>query len=92
MATSRTCRNLRQVRATGTLLESDLAAGAPDAGIDLLRRAADDAQQSADSYLLARALLEFGSALVHIARGYAEEGATYLDQATDLVSGAALPA
>jgi DNA-binding SARP family transcriptional activator len=70
-----------------TLIESGLAAlsaGAPDAGVDQLRRAAQDAESTGEGYLLPRALLELGSALVHFARGYADEGSVYLRQATDL--------
>ena len=60
------------------------AAGASDAGVDQVRRAAQDAESAGDSYLLPSALLELGSALVHFARGYADEGSVYLWQATDL--------
>lgn len=70
-----------------TLIESGLAAlaaGAPDAGIDQLRRAAQDAESTGDRHLLPLALLELGSALVHFARGYADEGSIYLQRATDL--------
>ncbi len=70
-----------------TLIELGLAAlsaGAPDAGIDLLRCAAHDAQQSDDPHLLARSLLELGSALIHFARGYADEGTIYLRQSADV--------
>src|SRR5215212_6723577 len=70
-----------------SLIESGLAAlsaGAPDAGIDSLRRAAHDAEQSGNPHLFPRALLELGSALVHFARGYADEGSIYLRQSTEL--------
>jgi DNA-binding SARP family transcriptional activator len=70
-----------------SLIESGLAAlsaGAPDAGVDCLRRAVHDAEEVEDAYLLPKALLELGTALVHFARGYADEGSIFLRQATDL--------
>ncbi len=58
-----------------------LAAGAVEAGLDCLRRAATDAERANDSHLRARSLCELGSALVHSVRGYDDEGAVYLRQA-----------
>ena len=70
-----------------SLIESGLAAlsaGAVDAGIDCLRRAVHDAEEVGDPHLLSRALLELGTALVHLARGYADEGSIVLRQSTEL--------
>jgi DNA-binding SARP family transcriptional activator len=66
-----------------SLLESGLSAlsaGAVDAGVDCLRRAATDAEQCADPRLQARALMELGTALVHSVRGHDDEGAVLLYQ------------
>ncbi len=57
-----------------------LAAGAADAGVELLRRATQDAEQMGDEHLAATCLLELGSALVHSVRSHDEEGATLLHQ------------
>lgn len=70
-----------------TLIESGLAAlsaGVPDAGIDCLRRAVNDAERLKDRRLQARATLELGTALVHSVRGYDDEGAILLRQSTEL--------
>ena len=70
-----------------SLLQSGLAAmsaGAADAGIDCLRRAASDAERLKDTHLQARATLELGTALVHAIRGYDDEGAVLLRQSTEL--------
>ena len=71
--------------------EAALSAGAVDSGVDCLRRAASAAESMADTYLLARALAELGSALVHSVRGQDDEGAVLLRQAAELArqSGAA---
>lgn len=66
-----------------SLIESGLAAlaaGAADAGIDCLRRAAGEAETLKDAQLFARATLELGTSLVHARRGYDEEGAILLRQ------------
>lgn len=63
-----------------------LTAGAVDAGIDSLRRAAEGAEATRDTYLRARALVELGGALVHSIRGYDDEGAILLRQAVDLAN------
>ncbi len=70
-----------------SLMESGraaLAAGAVDAGIDCLRRAAADAEKFEDPRLHAQTLVELGSALVHSVRGYDDEGAVVLQQAVEL--------
>ncbi len=71
--------------------EAALSAGAVDSGVDCLRRAASAAESMGDTYLLARALAELGSALVHSVRGQDDEGAVLLRQAAELArqSGAA---
>jgi DNA-binding SARP family transcriptional activator len=61
-----------------------LSAGAVDAGIDCLRRAAAGAEAVRDNPMLARSLLELGTALVHSVRGYDDEGAIYLRRSVDL--------
>ncbi|HSS64186.1 MAG TPA: BTAD domain-containing putative transcriptional regulator [Gammaproteobacteria bacterium] len=69
-----------------SLLESGraaLSAGAVDAGLDCLRRAAADAEKGSDSRLRAGTLLELGTALVHSVRGYDDEGSILLRQAID---------
>ncbi|MBN9017521.1 MAG: hypothetical protein J0H11_08900 [Rhizobiales bacterium] len=70
-----------------SLMQSGLAAlsaGATDAGIDCLRRAAYDAEKAGDTYLLASATFELGTALVHSVRGYDDEGSVLLRQSTEL--------
>jgi DNA-binding SARP family transcriptional activator len=61
-----------------------LSAGAVEAGLDCLRRAVADAEAAKEKYLLAKSLVELGSALVHSVRGYDDEGAIHLRQATEL--------
>ena len=63
-----------------------LAAGAPDAGIESLRRAASEADKLNDKTMLAQALLELGTALVHAIRGFDEEGAVIVRQAAELAN------
>ena len=70
-------RTLAQLRA-GT---SAMSAGAPEAGIDSLRRAVAGARAVADPDLLVRALTELGSALVHAVRGSDESGVAALREA-----------
>ncbi|WP_168166081.1 AfsR/SARP family transcriptional regulator [Bosea sp. PAMC 26642] len=70
-----------------SLIQSGLAAlsaGAADAGIDCLRRAANDAEKISGRHLQAKAMLELGTALVHSVRGYDDEGAILLRQSTEL--------
>ena len=61
-----------------------LAAGAPDAGIESLRRATSEAEKLNDKTMLAQALLELGAGLVHAIRGFDEEGAVLVRQAAEL--------
>ena len=70
-----------------SLIQSGLAAlsaGAADAGIDCLRRAANEAEKCADRQLQAKATLELGTALVHAVRGFDDEGSVLLRQSTEL--------
>ncbi len=69
-----------------SLLESGLAAlsaGAVDAGVDCLRRAATDAEHCADPQLQAKTLIELGTALVHSVRSHDDEGAILLHQSIE---------
>ncbi len=69
-----------------SLLESGrsaLSAGAVDAGVDCLRRAAADSANVEDFELQAKSLLELGSALVHSVRGYDDEGAIVLQESIE---------
>ena len=61
-----------------------LAAGAPDAGIESLRRAASESEKLNAKTMLAQALLELGTALIHAIRGFDEEGAVLVRQAAEL--------
>jgi DNA-binding SARP family transcriptional activator len=61
-----------------------ITAGAVQAGIDCLRRAAADAAGRADPGLQGQALVALGSALVHAVRGRDEEGAVVLHEAIRL--------
>jgi DNA-binding SARP family transcriptional activator len=58
-----------------------LDAGAADAGIETLRRAAQEAERAADPVAQAEVLRALGSALVHAVRGSDGEGALVLHQA-----------
>jgi len=74
-----------------TLLESGraaLVAGAVDAGVDCLRQAAARAENAGDDVLLAMCLYELGTALVHSVRGFDDEGAILLEQASQVALGA----
>lgn len=62
-----------------------LAAGAPDAGVDTLRRAVEEAERAHDGVVLTDALHALGRALVHSVRGYDGEGAVVLHRALGLV-------
>jgi DNA-binding SARP family transcriptional activator len=69
---------------TSTLLEAGraaLAAGAPDAGLDCLRRATAQAEAAGNAALLGQCLYELGYGLVHSKRGFDDEGAVVLEQA-----------
>jgi len=58
-----------------------LDAGAADAGIETLRRAAQEADRTTDMALRADVLRALGGALVHAVRGYDGEGAVVLHRA-----------
>lgn len=58
-----------------------LSAGAADAGVETLRRAAEEAARAHDEGLEAEVLLALGSALVHAVRGFDGEGAVVLHRA-----------
>jgi DNA-binding SARP family transcriptional activator len=73
--------------ATAAHLEAGLGAldaGAPDAGISLLRQAVAEAYEVHDGPLQVRTLLALGSALVHSVRGRDGEGAGVLIEAIDV--------
>ena len=61
--------------------EAAIAAGAIEAGLDTLRRAVTDAQDSGDHALAARALVALGESYIHGGRGRDGEGATALHAA-----------
>jgi len=58
-----------------------LDAGSADAGIETLRRAAEEAERAGDLSLQAGVLRTLGSALVHAVRGFDGEGAVVLHRA-----------
>jgi DNA-binding SARP family transcriptional activator len=58
-----------------------LDAGSADAGIETLRRAAEEAERATDPLLQAEVLKALGSALVHSVRGFDGEGAVVLHRA-----------
>jgi DNA-binding SARP family transcriptional activator len=58
-----------------------LDAGSADAGIETLRRAAEEAERAKDRLLYADVLRTLGSALVHSVRGFDGEGAVVLHRA-----------
>jgi DNA-binding SARP family transcriptional activator len=60
--------------------EAAIGAGAVDAGLECLRRAAAEAHACGDLVLKARALLALGGALGHAARGRDEESAAALHE------------
>ncbi len=72
-------------RATAGSLIADgdaaIAAGAIEAGLDTLRRAVADAEDSGEPSLAARALVALGEAYIHGGRGRDAEGATALHAA-----------
>lgn len=61
--------------------EAAIAAGAIEAGLDTLRRAVADAEDSGDRTLAAKALVALGEAYIHGGRGRDGEGATALHAA-----------
>ena len=75
---------LRAGVVAGSLLRSGTAAldaGSADAGIETLRRAAEEAGRARDPLLYADVLRTLGSALVHAVRGFDGEGAVILHRA-----------
>ncbi len=58
-----------------------LDAGSADAGVETLRRAAEEAERASDPLVLADVLTALGSALVHAVRGFDGEGAVVLNRA-----------
>jgi DNA-binding SARP family transcriptional activator len=62
-------------------------AGAVEAGLQCLRRAAAEAHSCGDSEMKAEALFSLGSALVHAARGRDEEAAAALHECIALAKG-----
>lgn len=74
-----------------TLLHAGRAAVAPgaiDAGLDCLRRAGTQAETSGDRAFFGQCLYELGSALVHSAWGFDDEGSLLLEQAALVARGA----
>ncbi len=63
-----------------------LAAGAPEAGVELLRRATQESERAGDQQLAATCLYELGSALVHAVRSHDDEGAALLQQGAVLAA------
>jgi DNA-binding SARP family transcriptional activator len=72
---------------TRSLLQAGTAAlnvGAVDSGLESLRRAADRAETADDRNLLAEALAELGTALIHSVRGQDDEGVVHLRRSEEL--------
>ena len=67
-----------------------VAAGAVDAGLDSLRRAADEARAKRDAPLEAEALFALGSSLIHAPRGRDMEGSVVLHRAIEVAAKADL--
>jgi Bacterial transcriptional activator domain len=75
---------VRAAVTAGALLRAGTAAldaGAADAGVETLRRAAEEAGRARDAVLSAQVLAALGSALVHAVRGFDGEGAVVLHRA-----------
>ncbi len=75
--------------AAASLVEAGRAAivaGAVDAGLQCLRRAAADAAHCGDAGLHGRALAALGGALVHAVRGRDEEGSVVLHEAIQVAT------
>jgi DNA-binding SARP family transcriptional activator len=68
-----------------------MAAGAVEAGLECVRRAAADAAAQGEGDLEVEALVALGSALIHTVRGRDEEAAAVLHQALFLADGLDLP-
>ena len=71
--------------------QAAIAAGAVDAGLECVRRAAADAAVLRQRDLEVEALVTLGSALIHTVRGRDEEAAAVLHQALFLADGLDLP-
>jgi DNA-binding SARP family transcriptional activator len=71
--------------------QAAMAAGAVDAGLECMRRAAADAAALRQRDLEVQALVTLGSALIHTVRGRDEEAAAVLHQALFLADGLELP-
>ena len=69
-----------------------LDAGSVDAGVETLRRAAEEAERAGDRGMYADVMRTLGSALVHSVRGYDGEGAIVLHQAIAVARDAGNPA
>ena len=67
-----------------------VAAGAVDAGLDSLRRAAAEARDKGDTPLEAEALFALGSSLIHAPRGRDMEGSVVLHRAIEVAAEAGL--
>jgi tetratricopeptide (TPR) repeat protein len=77
-------RGLRASVVARSLLRAGTAAldaGSADAGVETLRRAAEEADRAGDPGLVADVLRTLGSALVHAVRGFDGEGAVVLHRA-----------
>jgi DNA-binding SARP family transcriptional activator len=72
--------------------QAAIAAGAVDAGLDCVRRAAGDAAAHGERDLEVEALIALGSALIHTVRGRDEEATAVLHRAVFLADGLDLPA
>lgn len=71
--------------------QAAIGAGAVDAGLECLRRAAAEAHACGDLALKAQTLLALGSALAHAARGRDEEASAALHEAAAIALRAARP-
>jgi DNA-binding SARP family transcriptional activator len=71
--------------------EAALSAGAADAGVETLRRAAEEAERARNPALEAEVLSALGGALVHAVRGFDGEGAVVLHRALVLARTAQRP-
>lgn len=80
-------RTLAQLQAG----RSAMSAGAPESGLDSLRKAVASARAVGDPELLVRTLTEWGSAQVHAVRGTDESGAAALREAVAVAERAGRP-
>lgn len=85
---------LRAGVVAGSLLSAGtaaLTAGAVDAGVETLRRAAEEVAGAGDDGLEAEILLALGGALIHAVRGFDGEGAVVLHRALGAARAAQRP-